>query len=682
MVMLFIFISLVFGPPYVLSMIEFDVYVVPDISSTLYIRMEHNVYTLNPLWGLHEGLDILNLIFEPLTLPHPFNPFDLSGRIPWLLETLPEYNVHYNETLEINVTICTLRLRKGILFFDGTEMTSKDLAFTFEFICWVMPPTLLPLAGRIIDISIVDNYTVSLVINGTGIGITYGISTMIVLPRHIYGKAETWGCIQGGTFPEWNVTPEIILSYNPKGPDDPILTGYGPFRLTRWEPRGNCTSAHTFELIRNDLYFMSALDEEGNIIWEWKELTLEDVELLGADALRGPYIAKVVFRVINDDLETIDGLLSGDLDMAIVGPWKYYCPDPLVTCGFRIILESEYAYSLLFINTREKHLNNPEFRRAIAYAIDKKAICQSIYAGYAQPVDAAVPEAMKNWSIEYTGFKKFSYSTRDLQKALLELATINITNRDDDPWLEESDGSEIYITIHTYNNTDALGISNMLASFLEEAGIHTSIDIIDPIRYLYDLHYSPLQILLGKISFSMPVPFFLEFFSSQSVFQLFTGWRNESYEELVARAFYYEDNISNIMKYVWEAQDILLEEQPFIPLCIRYIRGAYKSYETFGTEGLMGVFEEYPGLPVVNRWTLLKASRPIVVYTTGQGGEEKNEEAEQKSNFIINLAGVDRTLILWLLVNLLVIVLILVAIRRKKKRESMYTVSPYRLGVL
>ena len=81
---------------------------------------------LNPyLTGGLKDVEAASLVLEPLAV------YDETGAmIPWLAEALPSVE---NGTVDEDYSSITWRLREGLLWSDGTPLTSDDVKFTWEY---------------------------------------------------------------------------------------------------------------------------------------------------------------------------------------------------------------------------------------------------------------------------------------------------------------------------------------------------------------------------------------------------------------------------------------------------------------------------------------------------------------------------------------------------------------------
>ncbi|MCR8501550.1 MAG: ABC transporter substrate-binding protein [Candidatus Korarchaeota archaeon] len=587
--------------------------ITPNLNSEMTLALGYYVDSLNPTSTVTAyDWDVLGLIFDGFTIPNPFNYFDIEADFPWMLAEKPTWTV----VSEQNISYWTFKFRDNIYFFDGKQLTADDVVFTYDFIKWLgeYSEAWLELARILINATKVDDFTVKVFLNTMGY-ISARYALILVFPKHIYERASAWGFPEeAGIFPNWTLTQSDVLEYRAKSPTDPILTGYGAFKLVRWYPEGAmCTEATLFEFERNEKYFMGAI-VDGEVVEPWRPLTKEYVDEKGVDALRGPYIKKLKYRVIIETADVATALIKGEIDMAAdFGFGRYH--SEFTRANLTLAYAPRLGFGHVLINCRTYPFNKAEFRRAIAYAFDKRAVCQTVWAGYAEPLDSPVPKSMGRWSIEHPEVpaefrKNVSYFDSNKLKALEELAKLNISFWDDDPYLDYPDGTDVTVEMIGTDTKDVRDIVTTLARSLEACGFKVTTRFVD-FRTLLSLRAAgAFQLMffgygLGRL------PTILEGFASWGTIGRYAGWKNDEFDTLVIESFYQEPNISRIYEKVWRMQQILVWESPDIPIYLNTIVGAYRSAERFGDDGWVGVFEELTGAPVTNTYTLLKAVKPI-----------------------------------------------------------------------
>lgn len=583
-----------------------------DTNATLKLALGWNPDVLNPVASTTAyDWDILGLLFDSLLTANPLDIFNLEADINWVAESIEM------KTWGDGYIMWEIKLREGIRFFDGTELTAEDLNFTYWLISWLgySNDPWWDVWTVVVGSEIVDTYTVRVYTNSKGIVAARYALGVIIFPKHIYEKEETWGISDEDTydiFPNWNVTPDDIMEYQAKSPDDPILTGYGPFMLKSWSPADQPPSkATTFLLERNPDYFMRAVDEDGNIIVDWKswdEMTPETVDL------HGPYVRYIEYTVITDPESLKDAVIRGDISLAAELEFGEYVEE-FIDAGLTIDTADRLGFGHTFINTRSPTpaagdialLSRAEFRRAIAYAYDKQAVCDEVWGGWATPLDVPVPKTMGEWSIEYTGEAPGSYYTHDKDKALEELKKLGIEDYDGDNWLEwdpNNPDSEITLRIEGTDDPTVREIVGVLGRGLEAIGIHVDTLFVDFNTLIDHLLSGAFEIMFFGFGLGR-LPTFLEAFASWGWASYFGGWSNTTYDEYIYNAFYVEKNWATIKEYVKKAEIIYWYELPLIPIYQNIIVGAYYKWDIWKRRGYEGIIS-VPGAPVVNWFTVMR----------------------------------------------------------------------------
>jgi len=236
------------------------------------------------------------------------------------------------QTLEI-------RLRQGVLFHDGTEMTADDVVFTFNRIIqengieYPVPHTSLRrgLVGPLESIERVDDYGVVMHLSGPWPQAMQMLVHQQIVPKHYLEEVGTKGFTE-----------------------HPI--GSGPFRFVSADRDMNEIIVERF-----DGYYGGALD------------------LLPV----GPAcVDRVIFRVIPDSLTRAAALRAGEVDVMQAVPLD------LVE-----ILEESASVQVrtapgthpkwMEMNVRQPPFDNVQVRRALNYAVDKQRIVDEVYGGRA-----------------------------------------------------------------------------------------------------------------------------------------------------------------------------------------------------------------------------------------------------------------------------------------------------------
>jgi peptide/nickel transport system substrate-binding protein len=221
----------------------------------------------------------------------------------------------------------TFRLRSGVKFHNGDELTASDVKFTFDRLR-------APNSGysygaqveTIKSVDVVDPRTVQFRL------------TKVTGPFLIYMA-----------FPGSSIVPKKLVESGHDLNAKPV--GTGPFKFASYEPR----SAIKFE--RNPNYF-----EQGK-----------------------PYFDAMVYRIISDITALTNALLSGVVNFSNEIPPKDFAKvkaNPDLTA---LTLEGS-RYNWLLPNNSKEPFNNPKIRQAVSLALDRKALVEGAFFGLATPI--------------------------------------------------------------------------------------------------------------------------------------------------------------------------------------------------------------------------------------------------------------------------------------------------------
>lgn len=243
------------------------------------------------------------------------------------------------ETSWLDEQTLEVRLRRGVLFHDGTEMTADDVVFTFERIIqenaieYPEPHTSLRrgLITPLESIEKIDDYTVVMYFSGPWPPALQMLVHQQIVPKHYLEEVGTQGFIEY-----------------------PI--GTGPFRFVSAGP-----NLQEIVLERFDDYYGGA----------------PDLPPVGPTCLD-----RVVFRVIPDALTRAAALRAGEVDIIQAVPLDLVevlaeAPDVQVRTapGTRPVW--------MDTNVNRPPFNDVRVRQALNYAVDKERIIDEVYDGRA-----------------------------------------------------------------------------------------------------------------------------------------------------------------------------------------------------------------------------------------------------------------------------------------------------------
>lgn len=339
----------IFGAVWILSLLLF-VLTQPVESATdkarrggtLMVGTQKDLTVMNPLVRTSSTDKYLRqLMFEPL-LAH-----DARGQIlPFLAESWE---------ISGNGRLYTFRLRKGVRFHNGQEMTAEDAVFAINY-------TLNPknAAYGLTALTLVeradspDRYTLTISLKKASPAFLAALSDI-----------QSFSLIPRGSLKEGSSKPSAFPP------------GTGPFRVTEWQPN--------------------------------QRLVLESFD--GYWGAR-PLIDKLVLRPIPDNSVRFAALRAGDVDMIERAPYEWL--KQIQEGKIKGVVNAAVARSgfrHIVLNVADPPFNNKKLRQAVAYAMDKREILHAAYFGFGEPADQVYPEGY----VWYFG--EVRAPRRDLEKA-------------------------------------------------------------------------------------------------------------------------------------------------------------------------------------------------------------------------------------------------------------------------
>jgi peptide/nickel transport system substrate-binding protein len=256
---------------------------------------------------------------------------------------------------QIDETTYEAKLREGVLFHNGDELTAEDVVYTFQRL-WD-PATESPRASmgqmqEVASIEAVDRYTIRWITN-----VPFGPEDEAPIGLHLGGQE----ILHKATYEN--------LSMEEAGAAHEIV-GVGPFKFVEWIP--------------DQRVVMEAFTD----YWQGT-----------------PGVEQLIWRTIPEEATRTAELLAGSVDM--IHPVTPDFIPQLDSAGMNLEIVPGTGMRMIMMNVREgSPFEDVEVRKAMNYGINKDAIVDSIYAGLAiaQPQVAAT-----NQQGHIDGFDPFPY---------------------------------------------------------------------------------------------------------------------------------------------------------------------------------------------------------------------------------------------------------------------------------
>ncbi|MBV9102978.1 MAG: peptide ABC transporter substrate-binding protein [Candidatus Eremiobacteraeota bacterium] len=371
----------------------------------LRVGMTTEPNSLNPMFALNDYENFVDrFIFDVLVSVDP------SGRrfVPRLASEVPTQS---NGGISRDGLSITYHLRRGVRWQDGAPFTSRDVVFSFSAL--MNPANNVPNRrgyDEIRSVNAHDPYTVVVRLKrpyAPAVAELFSDEAPNgILPAHLLARERDLNRLDFNSHP----------------------IGTGPFRLLRWN-RGQ-----SVELERFDGYYGGT-----------------------------PKTKRVSIRFIPDEATMIDQLRTGELDVFAEGSVNAYGQLRSLP-HLRIYLVDIHGASNVLINMTRPQFADVRVRRAIAYAIDKRAIVERFTFGSGTVATEDLPSFM--WA--YTpNVRRYDYDPSAARSLLREAGW-----RAGSDGLVTKNGSRLTaVMAFAQNNATARLVSVQIQSDLRAIGI-------------------------------------------------------------------------------------------------------------------------------------------------------------------------------------------------------------------
>jgi peptide/nickel transport system substrate-binding protein len=263
--------------------------------------------------------------------------------------------------------VITFHLREGVKFHDRTDFTSADVKFTMEEVIKKFHPRGRTVFAHLTDVATPDPHTAVFKFDTPAPYAMYAFnaSETPMLPKHIYEGTD--------------------IGSNPNN-SRPI--GTGPFRFLEW---------------KKGQYIIAARNED---YWDTGK----------------PYLDKVIMRIIPDASARAIALESGELDVG--GPWPVPIAEQARFESLDNLMLEKRGYSMispmlwLEFNMRDPRFSDVRVRQALAYAINKDLLAETVWYGSASAATGPITKSSQFYTADVP---KFTYNPKKA-RALLDAA--------------------------------------------------------------------------------------------------------------------------------------------------------------------------------------------------------------------------------------------------------------------
>lgn len=248
----------------------------------------------------------------------------------------------------------TFKLFENVTWHDGKPFTAKDVVFSTNVFLKEVHPRARAVFARCESITAPDDFTVEFKLKEPFPAFiqSFEVSSAPMVPAHLY---------EGTDFRA--------------NPANATPIGTGPFKLKEW------VKGSHIQLVRNENYYKAGL----------------------------PYLDGITFRVIPDAASRSLALESGQVQQTQYSDVEPFEVPRLKTLPNLELSTKGYEFvapmSWLEINHRVKPLDDKRFRKAIAYAIDRKFIRDKIWFGLGRVPTGPINSVVKFYDPKVTTYE-------------------------------------------------------------------------------------------------------------------------------------------------------------------------------------------------------------------------------------------------------------------------------------
>lgn len=521
----------------------------PAPAAVVYPR-EETLYTSGTQWGppsnwnpLQPGtyaMGTIGLCYETLFLYNPLK----NEYIPWLAES---GNWTSDKVYEV-------KLRKGITWADGKPMTAQDVAYTFE-LGKLDGVYYKPLWDYLEKVEAVDDvtarFTFKEVHHQAWSNLLYSVA---IVPKHAWEGRSAQEIVNGQNVP-------------------PLCSG--PYLY----------EAHS----------------EDRVVWKRND-DWWGIKLLGKSVA-----PRYIVDIVNPSNNVALGLvLKGEVDLS-----NNFLPGiaTLVQGGYGIktwydkppfMLAANTAF--LFMNLKKKPMDDANFRKALAYAINVDEIVNRVYGNIVQKANPTGLLPVWERFVDQGVVQQLGFSY-DPNRAKQILAQAGYKDVNGDGFVEAPDGSPIQLKVIVPNGwTDWMEAAKVIASSAQAVGINLQADFPDFGAYWDQLTGGTFDTAINNFGSQMsntPWTFYQWLFRHPITDKMSDGnfgrYANQQVFDLVDEL----DRVpvtdeARMKQVIAQIQRIQLQEMPAIPL---WYNGLWAQWNTTYWTGWPSAAEGAPKYP-------------------------------------------------------------------------------------
>lgn len=475
--------------------------------------------TANPTYGWY-NYGLRYLIYDTLVEEAGIGKF-----IPGLAESWS----HSDDGL-----VWTFKIREGVTFHDGTACDAEAVAWSLNWTIENEAETFSFYLANFEEIIALDETTLQVTLTEPVGNMEYLLMYVWILPESVWGE----------------LTYDEIMEFE----DLAAGTGTGPYVLSEW------VEGEYLILDANEDYFRGT-----------------------------PAIDRIVWQEYATEDAAVQALIAGEID-AIAS-------DTIPSTSIKTLQEAENievpilestAIDELIINSHEdgtqpESIKDPVVRLAIAHAIDKQAIIDVAYLGYADPASVIIPTSMGDW--HNSDVVDIPFDTEEGARILEEAGYLD---SDGDGVREDADGNPLEYRLYASDAASNARILEIIADGLAQIGISAPPTVMDEDSLIGLYPDFDFDMIYWGWGLDPDPDFAMLIFTCEERGE--GGWNDSGYCDEEFDQMYLEQAVTfdheARRQLIWQMSEKLFNDRPYIVLSYYKTIEAYRSdrFTGFGTD--------------------------------------------------------------------------------------------------
>lgn len=292
-------------------------------------------------------------------------------------------------------------LEEGVTFHNGEEFTASDVEYTYDWISTEDNPR-QHYVSAIEDVVIEDDYTLRFDLTGPHAPFLDNVEKVL-----------------------WPLSEEAVEEHGDDYNANPV--GTGPYEFVEWNSGENAI------LRKYDDYWQDGI----------------------------PAIDEIEFRILPDESSKISQLET-DAIQAVDRMSPQYVDQIESTDGISVHRTNDVSSGRVDFNTDVEPFDDRRVRRAIAWAIDKEQIVETVLQGYGEAGRSILPNSFPNFNGD---IEDFNHPNGDPDEARELLA--------------EAGQEDLSLEIITSTTTQHEQTATLIQSMLDDVGVDASVQTLD-----------------------------------------------------------------------------------------------------------------------------------------------------------------------------------------------------------